>query len=70
MLCVLDGEVLMCYVLALQMMHVEGGPQHLSSKLHQWFVQLVRSRAESGSLTSPKNFSFQTKSYPIRSHKV
>ena len=26
MLCVLDGEVLMCYVLALLMMHVEGGP--------------------------------------------
>ena len=26
MLCVLGGEVLMCYVLALLMMHVEGGP--------------------------------------------
>ena len=26
MLCVLDREVLMCYVLALRMMHVEGGP--------------------------------------------
>ena len=28
MLCVLDREVLMCYVLALLMMHVEGGPLH------------------------------------------
>ena len=27
MLCVLDKEVLMCYVLAL-VMHVEGGPLH------------------------------------------
>ena len=26
MLCVLDGEVLICYVLALLMTHVEGGP--------------------------------------------
>ena len=26
MLCVIDGEVLMCYVLALLMMHVESGP--------------------------------------------
>ena len=25
---VIDGEVLMCYVLALLMMHVEGGPLH------------------------------------------
>ena len=26
MLCVIDGEVQMCYVLALLVMHVEGGP--------------------------------------------
>ena len=29
MLCVLDRDVLMCYVLALLMMHVEGGPQQM-----------------------------------------
>ena len=31
MLCVIDREVLMCYVLALLMMHVEGGPLQLCS---------------------------------------
>ena len=29
MLCVLDRKVLMCYVLALLMMYVEGGPLQL-----------------------------------------
>ena len=27
-LCVIDGEVLICYVLALLMIHVEDGPLH------------------------------------------
>ena len=33
MCCVIDREVLMCYVLALLMMHVEGRPLHMGSAM-------------------------------------
>ena len=39
MLCVLDREVLMCYVLSLLMMHVEGGPLHIP--IHKIFFIIM-----------------------------